>query len=154
VASATAALFAVSAYLPLASSSPPAPSTAGRWAELEPSRIAGLVAEGQVVFVNVTAEWCMTCKVNETAVLARPLVRERLGRPGVVAMRGDWTRPDAEISRYLAGFGRYGIPFDAVYGPGLPDGLALPELLTVEAVMAALDRAGGPARQQQAAADR
>ena len=58
-------------------------------------------------------------------------------------MRGDWTRPDPMISDYLASFGRYGIPFNAVYGPGAPEGIALPELLTSEEVLDALDRAAG-----------
>ena len=53
-------------------------------------------------------------------------------------MRADWTRPDDRISSYLAEHGRYGIPFNIVYGPGAPDGIPLPELLTEAAV------AGGP----------
>ncbi|MFT2536437.1 disulfide bond formation protein DsbD, partial [Escherichia coli] len=57
-------------------------------------------------------------------------------------MRADWTRPDPEITAYLQGFGRYGVPLDVVYGPGAPDGIALPELLTSQAVMAAFRRAG------------
>jgi suppressor for copper-sensitivity B len=61
-------------------------------------------------------------------------------------MRGDWTAPDDGISRYLAGFGRYGIPFDAVYGPALPQGEALPELLSTDAVTGALARADGGGR--------
>jgi suppressor for copper-sensitivity B len=73
-------------------------------------------------------------------------VRARLDAPEVVAMQGDWTRPDALIARYLATFGRYGIPFDAVYGPAMPDGEALPELLTPETLMSALDRARGERR--------
>jgi suppressor for copper-sensitivity B len=56
-------------------------------------------------------------------------------------MMADWTRPSDEIARYLASFGRYGIPFNAVYGPGAPQGLPLPELLTPEAVRAALAEA-------------
>ena len=101
----------------------------------------GLIAEGRVVFVNVTADWCITCKVNERVVLAREPVSARLANSQVVAMRADWTAPDEAIARYLAGFGRYGIPFDAVYGPGLPVGETLPELLTPDAVMSALGRA-------------
>jgi suppressor for copper-sensitivity B len=58
-------------------------------------------------------------------------------------MRGDWTLPSDEISDYLSSFGRYGIPFNAVYGPALPAGEALPELLSVGIVLRALDRAGG-----------
>ena len=54
------------------------------------------------------------------------------------------TRPEPALTRYLQGFGRYGIPFDAVYGPGQPTGETLPELLSTETVLQALDRAGGP----------
>ncbi len=70
---------------------------------------------------------------------------KRLTSGAVVPMQADWTLPDEAVSRSLARFGRYGIPFDAVYGPGAPDGIALPELLTEEAVLAALDRAAAAA---------
>ena len=99
--------------------------------------------EGKVVFVDVTADWCLTCQVNKKLVLDTDEMRARLQSDAVVAMRGDWTLPSEEISRYLESFGRYGIPFDAVYGPGLPDGLALPELLTTDAVRKAMARAAG-----------
>jgi suppressor for copper-sensitivity B len=56
-------------------------------------------------------------------------------------MQGDWTLPNARISDYLASYGRYGLPFDAVYGPGAPEGIVLPELLTEATVIEALDRA-------------
>ncbi len=113
----------------------------GRWARFEPERIPDLVAAGKTVVVNVTADWCLTCKVNERVVLGRSPVRERLAATDVIVMQADWTRPDDGISRYLASFGRYGIPFDAIYGPNLPQGEALPELLTNDVVISALDRA-------------
>lgn len=113
------------------------------WAPFEPERIPGLVAKGRIVFVNVTADWCLTCKVNERVVLDRDPVRARLSAPTVVAMRADWTTPDDGIARYLARFGRYAIPFDAVYGPKNPDGEALPELLTQDLVLDAIGRAEG-----------
>ena len=116
------------------------------WQPLDRAAIAAHVAAGQVVFVNVTADWCLTCKVNERLVLAAEPVVSLLASPDVVAMQGDWTRPDDGIARYLASFGRYGIPFDAVYGPGTPNGEALPELLTPDLVIAALERAATPAR--------
>jgi suppressor for copper-sensitivity B len=59
-------------------------------------------------------------------------------------MRADWTRPNEEIAAYLASFGRYGIPFNVVYGPAAPQGIPLPEILTREAVLAALDMAKAP----------
>ena len=66
-----------------------------------------------------------------------------LREPGVVAMRADWTRPDPRISDYLARNSRFGIPYDAIYGPGAPRGINLSEILTREAVLDALRRAHG-----------
>jgi suppressor for copper-sensitivity B len=130
-----------------------AAASAGPWQRFDPAAVARLVAEGKVVFVDVSAAWCLTCKVNEAAVLDRAPVAGRLFGAGAVAMRGDWTRPDPALTRYLQGFGRYGIPFDAVYGPGRPAGEALPELLSADTVLQALDRAA-VAPRSGASADR
>ncbi|CCG42261.1 protein-disulfide reductase DsbD family protein [Magnetospirillum molischianum] len=111
------------------------------WSRFDPGAIPGLVAEGKIVFVDVTADWCITCKVNAFAVLGRGETARRLSAPGYVAMRADWTRPDVVVTDYLASFGRYGIPFNAVYGPGAPEGIALPELLSEQTVLDALARA-------------
>ncbi|BAE52186.1 protein-disulfide reductase DsbD family protein [Paramagnetospirillum magneticum] len=111
------------------------------WERFDSQTLARLVSDGKVVFVDVTADWCITCKVNKAAVIERGEVASRLSAPGVVALRADWTKPDESISRYLASFGRYGIPFNAVYGPSAPDGIALPELLSEAEVLAALDKA-------------
>lgn len=112
------------------------------WRPLDAGEIDRLVAGGQVVFVDVTADWCITCKVNKAVVIDSEAVQARLDGKDVVRMRGDWTRPSEEIADYLAGFGRYGIPFNAVYGPQAPDGIALPEILTKSAVLEAIERAG------------
>ncbi len=117
------------------------PQRDGNWIPFDPSVLAREVAGGRNVFVDVTADWCVTCKVNKAAVIDRDEVTRRLREGGWIAMRADWTRPDDGIAAYLASFGRYGVPFNAVYGPGAPRGLALPELLTVDAVLAAMERA-------------
>lgn len=114
------------------------------WEAFDEAAIGRLVAEGKVVFVDVTADWCITCQVNKKLVLDDEEVATRLRGDGIVAMQADWTRPDDKIARYLASFGRYGIPFNAVYGPGAPQGVALPELLSREAVLDALSRVAGP----------
>ncbi|MDZ4736569.1 MAG: protein-disulfide reductase DsbD family protein [Rhodospirillaceae bacterium] len=120
-----------------------APADDALWQPFEPASIDRLVGEGRTVFVDVTAEWCITCSVNKRLVLERLPVADRLTAPEIVAMRADWTRPDDGIAQYLASFGRYGIPFNVVYGPGAPEGIALPELLDSDAVLEALDRAAG-----------
>ena len=119
-----------------------AAATDDAWQPFDRGRIAELVASGATVLVDVTADWCLTCQVNKAAVLDQGAVRAALESGDVVAMRADWTKPSDEISRYLAAFGRYGIPFNAVYGPGAPAGIALPELLTSGAVLDAFAKAG------------
>jgi suppressor for copper-sensitivity B len=143
-AGAAAAALAIAAVLwPAVAGVAPldAAATASRWQRFDAGQIQRLVGEGKTVFVDVTAAWCLTCKVNEAAVLERNPVAGRLFGPGIVAMRGDWTRPDPSLTRYLESFGRYGIPFNVVYGPGRPQGELLPELLSAAVVEQALDRA-------------
>ena len=115
------------------------------WQPFDVAAIPGLVASGKTVFVDVTADWCITCQVNKGVVMERAEVLERLGADNVIAMQADWTRPNDAIAAYLASFGRYGIPFNVVYGPDAPDGVVLPELLTETAVLDAFDTAGTPA---------
>lgn len=112
------------------------------WQPFDRAAIYQLVASGKTVFVDVNADWCVTCKFNEATVLDRGAVAAQLASQGVVAMRADWTNPDPAIAAYLAEFGRFGIPFNAVYGPALPRGIALPELLSQDVVMTAFGRAG------------
>ena len=137
--------FALPARLP-AEAPPPSATAAAGWEPFARAEIPRLVAEGRVVFVDVTADWCLTCKANKTLVLDRPPVAELLGAPIVVRMLADWTRPSDEIAAFLASYGRYGIPFNIVYGPGAPAGIPLPELLTQDAVRAALEQASSGKR--------
>lgn len=119
----------------------PAARTGTVWQTFDRSRISKLVSEGEIVFVDVTADWCLTCKANKALVLDRGEVAKALAASEIVPMQADWTRSDPTISRYLEAHGRFGIPFNIVYGPGAPEGLPLPEILTTEAVLDALSAA-------------
>ena len=88
------------------------------WVPWDPVQAETLAAEGRLVFVDVTADWCATCKVNERLVLETDETAELFDRYDVVAMKADWTNRNDDIARYLASFGRYGIPFYALYRPG------------------------------------
>jgi suppressor for copper-sensitivity B len=145
-------LLIAAVIVPLTAAAPPAATAGdGFWRAFDRSEIDALVRDGAVVFVDVTADWCLTCKVNKELVIDTPSMRRRLEAPGVVAMRADWTRPSDAISAYLRSFGRYGIPFNAVYGPGAPRGIALSEILTADQVLAALAVAAGPGKVAGAA---
>ena len=111
------------------------------WVEFDRVAIARHVSRGQTVFVDVTADWCVTCKANKTLVLEREPVASALKATNVVLMQADWTQPSDVISRYLEDNGRYGIPFNVVYGPGAPEGIILPEILRPGIILDALEDA-------------
>lgn len=111
------------------------------WVAFDRSEIPRLVSQGKTVFVDVTADWCLTCKANKALVLDRAPVSVRFQDEDIVAMQADWTRSDPAISRYLESFGRFGIPFNIIYGPRAPEGIILSEVLSTSSVMDALDTA-------------
>jgi len=115
------------------------------WQPWDLQAIPELVKQGKIVFVDVTAEWCITCQINKNFILYRGQSLELLNQENVIAMTADWTKPDQKISDYLSSFERYGIPFNIVYGPKKPDGVILPELLTQSAVTQAFAKVANPA---------
>jgi len=147
-ASLVLALVPVTVWPSISGTSPAARTGDGPWRAFAPEAIPALVAEGKVVIVDVTAAWCLTCRINEVTTLDRGEIRARLSAPDAVAMRADWTQSDPAILAFLRHFGRFGIPLVAVYGPGLPRGEALPELLTPAMMRAALARAERGRRAQ------
>jgi len=122
---------------------PPVRENETNWAVFSLQEIPVLVGQGRVVLVDVTADWCITCQVNKKLVLGRGEVAALLDSGAITGLRADWTRPDDRIAAYLATFGRYGIPFNAVYGPAAPAGIALGELLTENDVLKAIHAASG-----------
>ena len=113
------------------------------WQPLSEQAIARALAENKRVFVDVTADWCVTCKANKYNVLLRDDVQTALSAPDVVALRGDWSRPSAAVSQFLTTRGSAAVPFNQIYGPGLPQGHVLPALLSREAVISTLSDAKG-----------
>ncbi len=112
------------------------------WQKFDEARIYEELAHGKTVFVDVTADWCLTCKLNKIRVLDKEDIVQKLSEPNIVTLRADWTSPDETIARYLKKHNRAGIPFNIVYGPNSPEGIALPELLTKKNVLDTLAKAG------------
>jgi len=104
------------------------------WAEFDRQRAESLAREGRLVFVDVTADWCFTCKVNEELVLETPEVAGAFASFEVIAMKADWTNRSDTIARFLSDHGRYGIPFYMLYRPG-QDPHVFGELLTKEGLI-------------------
>ena len=112
------------------------------WQPFSAARVEELVTSGQMVFIDFTAEWCWTCKVNERAVLAQQVVRERFAALDVALVKADWTNRNPEITQLLRAFGRSGVPLYVIFPAGLIDQpLVLPEVITAEMVVEKLDAA-------------
>jgi len=113
------------------------------WQPLSEEAITRAQAQGKRVFVDISADWCVTCKVNELRVLNQPEVIAALNQPDVVALRGDWSQPSELITAFLHKRNSYAIPFNQIYGPGLTDGSILPPLLETRTLLETLKNAKG-----------
>lgn len=109
------------------------------WEPFSPTQLATYRSKGQPVFLDFTAAWCVSCKVNELLIIRSPEVRARLRELNVVPMKADWTNQDPIITQALAEFGRSGVPFYALYGRAADaPPRQLPEVLTTRIVLDAL----------------
>lgn len=111
------------------------------WTPLDQVLIDQQVAQGKTVFVDVTADWCITCKANKVGVILQEPVYSLLQQAHVLPMKGDWTTASQPITDYLQSHNRFGVPFNIVYGPNAPQGIALPEILSSQRVIDALKQA-------------
>jgi thiol:disulfide interchange protein DsbD len=100
----------------------------GLWEPYSEARLTEL--KGKNVFVNMTADWCLTCKVNERLVFDDAEVQALLKVKNVVWLKGDWTERNEEITRFLNRYDRVGVPFYVLYSLQNPAGTPLPEVLT------------------------
>lgn len=116
-----------------------AAATSGRWQAWEPGRVDQLTAQGQSVFVDFTAAWCVTCQYNKKTTLANADVLADMDAKNVVLLRADWTRRDPAVTAALAQLGRNGVPVYVIYKPGRAP-VVLSEILSVADVRAELAR--------------
>jgi thiol:disulfide interchange protein len=111
------------------------------WSRYSEQAVAAALAEGRPAFVVFTADWCITCKLNEKTVLNRAAVRDAFAAGNYALFKADWTRRDEEIRVKLSEFGRAGVPLYLVYSPEAPKHPeVLSELLSQNDVRAALAR--------------
>ncbi|MEN3788256.1 protein-disulfide reductase DsbD domain-containing protein [Aeromonas veronii] len=112
------------------------------WQPLSERAITDALAQNKRVFIDVTADWCVTCKANKYNVLLRDEVQQALSAPDVVALRGDWSKPNDAIAAFLRKRGAAAVPFNQIYGPELPQGVTLSPLLDKDDLLTTLHKAG------------
>ncbi len=106
------------------------------WSE---AAVQSALAEGRPVLVNFTADWCVTCKINERTSLSSARVQAAMEQANAVYLVGDWTRRDDVIAAELQRHGRSGVPLYLLYSPGASEPRILPQLLTEGVVIDALE---------------
>ncbi|HWU95284.1 MAG TPA: thioredoxin family protein, partial [Sphingomonas sp.] len=94
------------------------------------TRLAELTAQGKPVFAYFTADWCLTCKVNEKAVIETAAVEKSLADNKVTVLVGDWTDGDPVLGRFIERHNRAGVPLYLWYKPGEAEPRVLPQILT------------------------
>lgn len=116
---------------------PPAP-TEVTWDKWSPEAVASLRAADRIIYVDFTARWCATCQANKRLVFHSANVLRTFREEHIATLRGDWTSKDPQITAELARYNRSAVPFDLIWLPGRRDPVTLPELLTPEIVLRAL----------------
>lgn len=111
------------------------------WQDFDEMEIHKQVAKGNVVIIDITADWCITCKFNKLRVLHSQKITDILSQSNIIAMRGDITKPNPDIMKYLGKNNRFAIPFNAVYGPNAKKGLLASELLSTEELLTLIRQA-------------
>lgn len=111
------------------------------WRKFNEIELYHYVMEGKTVVVDITADWCLTCKFNKVRVLQDKEIMAKLKGGDMIAMRGDITKPDEEIMNFLHKNNRFAIPFNAVYGPNAKTGLLASEFLTKKELLTLIRQA-------------
>ena len=124
---------------PLLKPIPAATNSDQAWIAYSPEALQQLRQDGNPVFINITADWCITCLANEKVTLSTTRVQQALSDAGMVYMKGDWTNHDPEITALLRQYGRNGIPLYLAYSADSNDpGTVLPQILTTDTVLEAI----------------
>jgi thiol:disulfide interchange protein len=130
------ALYGVST---LAGATAPVQATAISSEKFSDEKLASLRASGKPVFVDVTAAWCITCLVNEQAVLSRQPIKDAFNARHVTYLVADWTNRNTAITKLLEANGRDGVPLYLYFAPGADKPVILPQILTESGILAAIN---------------
>ncbi|WP_108124424.1 protein-disulfide reductase DsbD family protein [Saccharospirillum mangrovi] len=116
-----------------------APPSDELWQPYDAAQLERYRANGDAVFIDVTAAWCITCKANERVALSGERFEQLVERTGVRLMRADWTRPTPAVDALIEGFGRNGVPLYALYPADSGAPTLLPQILTPSLVAEAFE---------------
>ena len=109
------------------------------WMDFNLVSIEKLIEEGNIIFVDITADWCATCQYNKINVLNAKIIEKTFDQFDVIKIKGDWTKPNDKIQKFLEKNKKYGIPFNIIYNSNNPNGIVLSELLSENEIVRILN---------------
>ena len=108
------------------------------WNSFNNNDLERSIKNNEVIFVDITADWCITCQINKLTTLNSSEIQNYFNNEKIKLIRGDWTNRNEEILSYISKYGKFGIPFNIIYGPLDKDGVVLSELLTNDEIIKTL----------------
>ena len=111
----------------------------GLWKNFDEKLLENYLSSNNLIIVDFTADWCVTCQVNKISTLNSDEVNVFFKENDVKLLRADWTDKNNRILGFMSNFNRYGIPLNIIYGPKNKEGIVLPEILTKTIVINGLD---------------
>ena len=104
------------------------------WNKFEPEKIEKIINDNKIVLVNIGADWCLTCELNDATVFSYNRFKNMTNKDDIVLMKADWNKFDKKIINFIEKYGRKSIPFYMVFGKRIPTGIILPELLSINVI--------------------
>ncbi len=101
-----------------------------KWLDFNSKSIPETIANNEIIFLDITADWCITCKFNKINVLNSETISEFFDSQEVTLIKADWTQPNEKINKFLKKYNKFGIPFNAFYSSKFPEGIVMNEILT------------------------
>lgn len=103
--------------------------------------VTGAVSNGKIVILNISADWCLTCKYNNINTLSNKQILQIIKDKNIICVEGDMTRKNDSLMKFINNHERVGIPFTIIYGPKSKDGILLSEIPSVNEVLNAIEKA-------------
>ena len=105
------------------------------WTKFDEDSLEKSISENNLILVDFTADWCITCQLNKKTTLENSEIKKFLLKNNVVLYRGDWTERDQKILNFIKKYDRFGIPVNLIFGPNQKQGIVLPEILTKDLII-------------------
>ena len=110
------------------------------WMDLTLIELDDLKLKNNIIFVDITADWCATCQYNKINVINSKKIIEEFKKNKIIKIQGDWTKPNEKIANFIQQYNRFGIPFNIFYSQTYPEGIILSEILTKKEILDTIEK--------------